>query len=83
MTMIVVTHETMSFAREVADRVAVMVRRPDRRGAARRKWSCRDPKDPRARAFLGRALATEEPRRHWGRSLAAWLVAVDLPAGVR
>jgi polar amino acid transport system ATP-binding protein len=62
MTMIVVTHE-LSFAREVADRVAVMC---DgliiESGPPEIVLS--DPKDPRARAFLGRALATEEPRRH-------------------
>jgi polar amino acid transport system ATP-binding protein len=61
MTMIVVTHE-LSFAREVADRVAVMC---DgliiESGPPEIVLS--DPKHPRARAFLGRAL-TEEPRRH-------------------
>ena len=56
MTMIVVTHE-LSFAREVADTVAVMA---DGQivecGPPERVLT--NPNDPRARAFLGRALAS-------------------------
>jgi ABC-type polar amino acid transport system ATPase subunit len=55
MTMIVVTHE-LSFAREVADRVAVMADgQIIENGPPERVLT--NPSDPRARAFLGRALA--------------------------
>ena len=55
MTMIVVTHE-LSFAREVADRVAVMADgQIIESGPPERVLT--DPTDPRARAFLGRGLA--------------------------
>ncbi len=61
MTMIVVTHE-LSFAREVADRVAVMCD-----GLIIEDGPSdivlTDPKDPRARAFLGRSLPAEDARR--------------------
>jgi len=54
MTMIVVTHE-LSFAREVADTVAVMTDgQIIESGPAERVLS--EPSDPRARAFLGRTL---------------------------
>jgi polar amino acid transport system ATP-binding protein len=62
MTMIVVTHE-LSFAREVADRVAVMCDGLIIESGPP-EIILSDPKDPRARAFLGRALTTEEPRWH-------------------
>jgi polar amino acid transport system ATP-binding protein len=56
MTMIVVTHE-LSFAREVADTVAVMADgQIVESGPPERVLT--NPSDPRARAFLGRALAS-------------------------
>ncbi|MDQ2067306.1 amino acid ABC transporter ATP-binding protein [Xinfangfangia sp. CPCC 101601] len=54
-TMIVVTHE-IGFAREVADRVVVMIDGEIREtGPAEAVLA--DPKDPRVRSFLGRVLA--------------------------
>ncbi|MOA62692.1 Glutamine transport ATP-binding protein GlnQ [compost metagenome] len=54
-TMIVVTHE-IGFAREVADRVVVMIDGEIREmGAPQQVLS--DPGDPRVRSFLSRVLA--------------------------
>ncbi len=54
-TMIVVTHE-VGFAREVANRVVVMID-GEIREAGPAAQVLADPADPRVRTFLGRVLA--------------------------
>ena len=53
--MLIATHE-MGFARQVADRVVLPRRRPDRSSRARRTQVLGDPVDPRTRQFLQRII---------------------------